>query len=79
MNIKLLTEDGENAEIVFDITENADAEDRRFGISAVMTIDGAIAESSSAKERFFTRVEAEKTVAMLCKYKVTPCTLCDVL
>lgn len=79
MNIKLLTEDGETAEVKFDITENTDAEDRCFGISAVMTINGIIAESSSAEERFFTRTEAERTVAMLCKYKVTPCTLCDVL
>ena len=44
MNIKLLTEDGENAVVEFEITENADAEDRCFGISATMTIDGSIAE-----------------------------------
>ena len=79
MNIKLLTEDGENAVVEFEITENAGAEDRCFGISATMTIDGSIAERSAVEERFFTRDEAEKTVAMLCKYQVTPCTLCDVL
>lgn len=79
MNIKLLTEDGENAVVEFEITENADAKDRCFGISATMTIDGSIAERSAVEERFFTRDEAEKTVAMLCKYQVTPCTLCDVL
>lgn len=79
MNFKLLTEDGAKAEVKFDITENAAAEDRRFGISAAMTIDGSVVEHSTAEERFFTRTEAEKTVAMLCKYKVTPCTLCDVL
>lgn len=78
MKIEIITEDGDTAQLCFSITENT-ADERRFGISADMYIGNDLVEHSSADNRFFTFEEAEKTVDMLCRYEVTPCTVCDVL
>lgn len=78
MKIEILTEDGDKAQLCFSITENT-ADERRFGISADMYIGNVLVEHSSANDRFFTFEEAEKTIDMLCRYKVTPCTMYDVL
>ena len=41
--------------------------------------DGKQIETTKARNRFFTRTEAEENIKMLCKFQVTPCTLRDVI
>lgn len=79
MTFNIITEQGEKAQVTFMVTETPDAEDQTYGICGTMTILGNIVEESTAAERFFTKQEAEKTIEMLCKYEVTPITLCEVI
>ncbi|MBO5364684.1 MAG: hypothetical protein J6A56_04400 [Clostridia bacterium] len=52
---------------------------RRYGIRAEIFRQGAFQESTEAPGRFLTCAEAEQTIEMLCRFQVTPCTLCDVI
>ncbi len=52
---------------------------RPYGIGATIYTDGKRIETTEARNRFFTRAEAEENIKMLCKFQVTPCTLRDVI
>ncbi len=52
---------------------------RPYGIRARIFRNGGLIESAEAKDRFMTLIEAETVLKMLCEFKVTPCTLCDVI
>lgn len=52
---------------------------RPYGIGATIYADGKRIETTEARNRFFTRAEAEENIKMLCKFQVTPCTLRDVI
>lgn len=52
---------------------------RPYGIGATIYADGKQIETTKARNRFFTRTEAEENIKMLCKFQVTPCTLRDII
>lgn len=52
---------------------------RPYGIGATIYTDGKRIETTEARNRFFTRAEAEENIKMLCEFQVTPCTLRDVI
>ncbi len=72
------SEEGETYRVGFRILEK-DGAARRYGIRAELFREGILLEETEVSERFFTREEAEQTVDMLCRFQVTPCTLCDIV
>lgn len=72
-----MTEDGKQATVKYEIRENVDSE-RTYGIAAKLIMDGH-EEYEEVDNLFFTKEEAQKTVEMLAKHKVTPCSLKDIL
>lgn len=73
-----LGEDGESYRVKFEVLEDGNAT-RRYGVRAEIFQDGVMLEQAEASNRFLTREEALETVAMLCRFRVTPCTLCDII
>lgn len=71
----LVTEDGEEKCVHYEIVRT-DGE-RSYGICAF--IEGEETEAETALGRFYTLDEAKAVMNMLCKNKVTPCTLCDII
>ncbi len=71
-------EEGECYRVSFTILEEAEG-NRRYGIRAEIYQQGMFRERAEAPKRFFTRAEAEKTAEMLCRFQVTPCTLCEII
>ncbi len=69
-----ITEKGESAKVSFSIIK-----DELYGIESTIHIENRDLETVRAKNRFFTKAEAENTISMLCKNQVTPCTLCDII
>lgn len=70
------TED-ECCKVRLETTENPNAK-RPYGIWAEIDCNGNKQEAE-AKERFYTYEEAEEVIKMLCREKVTPCTLNDII
>ncbi|MBE5040122.1 DUF6514 family protein [Ructibacterium gallinarum] len=50
-----------------------------YGIRASIFQNDSLTESAEAKARFLTPDEAQAAMEMLCRFQVTPCTLCDVI
>ncbi len=71
-------EDGEVCRVEFELLDSGESL-RRYGIRARLFREGSLAETAEATERFMTREEAEQTAKMLCRFQVTPCTLCDIV
>ncbi len=71
-------EDGETCRVEYTVLD-AEKPGWRYGIRARLFRKGNPVETAEATERFLTRTEAEQTMKMLCRYQVTPCTLCDVI
>lgn len=71
-------EEGESYRVSFGLLETA-GKVRRYGIRAEISGGGKKGEAAEAKERFITKDEAEETMEMLCRFQVTPCTLCDII
>lgn len=74
----LKTESGSSATVSFSVTENKN-EEKPYGICAVLKGDDGRSDTVCADSRFITYDEAQKTIELLCKHQVTPCTLCDIL
>lgn len=75
-SFSFITEDGEEITVDYSIVKEEDAE-KPYGIYAC--IRGDKDESAFAERRYFTYAEALAVVDMLCRYEVTPCTLCDII
>ena len=73
-----LDEEGAQYRVEFEIVESKEKL-RRYGIRAMLLRDGTIRDEALAKERFLTRCEAEQAIKMLCRFQVTPCTLCQII
>ena len=71
-------EDGVRYRVIFEVLEAARGE-RRYGIRAKIFQDEILVDQAEAQNRFFTREEAMKAVSALCRFQVTPCTLCDII
>lgn len=71
-------EDGKNYQVTFGLLETL-GKVRRYGIRAEISGGERRKEVTEAKERFITKGEAEKAMEMLCRFRVTPCTLCDII
>ncbi len=71
-------EEGECYRVSFTILEE-DEGLFRYGIRSEIFRQGISKDCTEVAGRFLTRAEAEKTVEMLCRFQVTPCTLCDVI
>lgn len=67
-------EDGQKLTVEYCVTEDKDMP-KAYGISAQI-VGG---DYSEARCRFYTLCEAERTLEMLAKMQVTPCTLCDII
>ena len=52
---------------------------RPYGVRGKIFKEGKMNETAEVRERFLTREEVEKTLEMLCKFRVTPCTLHDII
>lgn len=74
MNVSFNDEDGNLLTVEYLITENT-GNNKPYGISAKIVGGGY----SEARCRFFTLCEAERTLEMLAKMQVTPCTLCEII
>lgn len=78
MNYQFKDIDGEQNLVEMEILY-CESSDKPYGIKAKIFRDGELQETAEAKERFYTLAEAEKTMKMLCRFQVTPCTLCDII
>ncbi len=74
----LKTESGGSVTVSFSVTQNNNAE-KPYGICAILKGDDGKSDKAYADCRFITYDEAQKTIELLCKHQVTPCTLCDIL
>ncbi len=72
------SEEGESYQVRFEILEDRKAT-RPYGIRAEIFREGILVEGADAPERFLTRAEVNETIEMLCRFQVTPCTLCDII
>lgn len=75
-SFRIVTEDREELFVDFTIIKEDNVQ-KPYGIYAC--IRGDKNDSAFAKRRFFTYAEAIATVDMLCRYEVTPCTLCEII
>lgn len=73
-----LGEDGVAYRVEFELVDETE-KFRRYGVRAKMFCGGILQDEAVALGRFLTRTEAEQTMRMLCKFQVTPCTLCDIV
>ncbi len=71
-------DDGENYQVTFGLLE-AEGSIRPYGIRAEIFRQGEKSEVAEVAERFLTKDEAEQTMDLLCRFRVTPCTLCDII
>ena len=78
MNYQFKDIDGEENQVEMEILHSEDSH-RPYGIKARIFRNGELQEVAEAKERFYSITEAEKTMEMLCRFQVTPCTLCDII
>ncbi len=74
----LKTESGNSVAVSFSVTKNNN-EEKPYGICAILEGDDGQSDKACADCRFITYDEAQKTIELLCKHQVTPCTLCDIL
>ena len=76
----ICTEDGKEARVVYTVVEDeANEIGMRYGITAVMEIDGKKTDEYRTKQSFFTYTEAERMSEAMCRHNVMPCTLVDIM
>lgn len=76
----ICTEDGKEARVVYTVAEyEANEIGMRYGIMAVMEIDGKKTDEYRTKQSFFTYMEAERMSEAMCRHNVMPCTLVDIM
>ena len=78
LSYEFLDENGEENQVTFGIIQERNAI-RPYGIRAEIFRNGKLAETAEATERFLSSAEAEQVMKLLCRFQVTPCTLCDVI
>lgn len=51
----------------------------KYGISAMLTVDGEEKDRYITGQRFFTYTEAKLMAEVMCRHNVLPCTIADIL
>ena len=75
-SFSIITENGDEITVDFSIIKDENTE-KPYGIYSCVRSDRE--DSAIAAHRFYTYGEALSVVDMLCRYEVTPCTLCDII
>ncbi len=71
-------EEKEWCRVRFEVLKS-ESQPRPYGIGGEIWRGESCVERAEATNRFLTREEAEQTMEMLCRFQVTPCTLCDII